>query len=68
MDSVVMAHWHLIELLLHGKGRTRGRRVHDGRGGVMVMVVNDGWRGRSGRRCRYDLFHILVAAPLADRI
>ena len=53
-------------MLLHRKGRARGR-VHDGRG-VMVVVVHDDGGGRRGRRCRYDLFHVLVAAPLADRI
>ena len=41
--------------------------MHDGRG-VMVMVMDDGWRGRRGRRRCDDLFHVLVAAPLADGI
>ena len=56
-----------VELLLHRKGRARGR-VHDGRGGVMVVVVHDDGRGRGGRRRRHDLFNILVFAPLADRV
>ena len=56
----------LIELLLHRKRRARGR-VHDGRG-VMVVVVHDDGRGRCGRRRRDNFFHVLVAAPLTDRI
>ena len=54
-------------MLLHRKGRARGRRVHDGRGMMMVVVNNDG-RGRRGRRRGDDLLDVLVAAPLADRI
>ena len=56
-----------IELLLHRKGRARGRRVHDS-GGVVVVVVHDDGRGRRCRRCRYDLFHVFVFAPLADGV
>ena len=34
----------------------------------MMVVVHDDGRGRRGRRCRYDLLDVLVAAPLADGI
>ena len=54
-------------MLLHRKGRARGRRVHDGRGMVVVMMHDHG-RGRSGRRRGDDLFNILVPAALADRV
>ena len=53
-------------MLLHRKGRAR-RLVHDGRGMVVVMMHDDG-RGRSGRRRRDNFFHVLVSAPLADRV
>ena len=36
-------------MLLHRKGGARGR-VHDGRGGVMVVMMDHDGRGRGGRR------------------